>query len=189
MWHFPTYTFACDIGFTSTIWFTGTCQLNAYTNIFRAPTIRPVNLRLSISMTFPPYWHVMPEPDRPLYLSMQRRFELLCTRDNRQPASIEQMITEIHTFSHRRDNNDWRRFLVCGICWMDHAIAVNIAQLRHLIKRCRSSINNSLIKMGYVTTLARSNIGRYISQLIPLLEDTAHLRQWQMRMLLPSTSV
>ena len=96
--------------------------------------------------------------------------------------TLEEMLSAIRVFAERGDENDWRRYLVCGICWLDNAIAINTRQLRLLLSKCKSSINGSLQKMGYITSTANMESRKILIPKIPLLKDNFNeLRQWTIR--------
>lgn len=138
----------------------------------------------------PEYWELLSDTDKVIYLRLKADFAAGGTRPirNNRLATFEEIVENIHQFAERGDENDWRRFLVCGVCWMDNAIAINTRQLRLLISKCKSSINGSLQKMGYTTHMSHSESWKILFSRIPLLKDHfMELRQWTIRYKSPAT--
>ena len=132
----------------------------------------------------PKYWGLLSEADQVQYNALRIAFtpgSILSPR-NASPETFEDMLSMIRNFAERGDDNDWRRFLVCGICWLDDAVAVNTRQLRLLVSKCKSSINGSLQKMGFTTNTSHTESWKNLFPKIPLLKDNFHeLRQWTIR--------
>lgn len=90
----------------------------------------------------------------------------------------------IKNYAIRGDMDDWKRCLVCGICWLPEGIGINTHQLRILIFKCKSSINGSLQKMRYTFNLGRSEAGNAVARYMPILRNnSSELRQWTVRQL------
>jgi hypothetical protein len=138
----------------------------------------------SASEAEPQYWELLAEADKNAYRQLKHDFSVgnvKRVRNNRL-ETFDEILEAIRTFAERRDNNDWRRFLVCGVCWMENAIAINTRQLRLLVAKCKSSINGSLQKMGYSTNMSHSESWKILFPYIPMLKDHfAELRQWTIR--------
>ena len=92
-------------------------------------------------------------------------------------------LNAVRKFAVRGDYNDWMRCLVCGIHWLPSgAIAVNTHQLRLLVARCKSSINGSLVMMGYTMTLPKVETNKELETVFPNLNDNGiDMRQWTVR--------
>jgi hypothetical protein len=132
----------------------------------------------------PQYWEFLSDSDKASYLQLKREFTEPGMRNGRniRLESFDGFLEAIRHFAERKDDQDWRRFLVCGVCWMDDAIAINTRQLRILISKCKSSINGSLQKMGYTTNMSHSESWKVLFPHIPLLKDHfSELRQWTIR--------
>ena len=102
---------------------------------------------------------------------------------NKRVESLQDALNAIKEFCMRGDDDDWRRCLVCGVCWMgNQEIAVNIRQLMLLVDKCKSSINGALAKMGYGTAPAKSAATMSLLQYIPYLKGNfVEQRQWTVR--------
>ena len=134
----------------------------------------------------PQYWELLTEDDKLQYTTLQKNFSsgALKKLRNGRAETFEEILEEIRQFCIKEDDptNDWKRFLVCGICWMDQAIAINTRQLKLLVCKCKSSINGSLQKMGYTTNMAHSESWKILFPKIPLLKDHySELRKWTIR--------
>jgi hypothetical protein len=132
----------------------------------------------------PSYWDLLDEEDRAQYNRLRDEFRTATFRNTRF-ARLEQfdsILGMIRQFAKRGDENDWRRFLVCGVCWLDDWIAINTRQLRLLVTKCKSSINGSLHKMGYTTHVSQTESWKYLFPRIPALQGHfKELRQWSVR--------
>lgn len=133
----------------------------------------------------PQYWGLLSEQDKMQYKALRFTFipdANLLMSHNLQSPSFEDSITKIRNFAERGDENDWIRFLVCGICWLDNAIAINTRQLRVLISKCKSTINSTMQKLGYVTATSHNESWKTLFPKIPYLESHYNeLRQWTVR--------
>jgi hypothetical protein len=132
----------------------------------------------------PQYWKFLSDADKTAYLELKREFHEASLRHNRNTRleTFDGILEAIRHFAERKDGHDWRRFLVCGVCWMDSAIAINTRQMRLLVSKCKSSINGCLQKMGYATNMAHSDAWKILCSHIPPLKDnSSELRQWTVR--------
>jgi hypothetical protein len=132
----------------------------------------------------PRYWELLPDEDKEQYQKLKEYFVAGNFRHTRN-ARLEQfdsILDKIRQYAERGDDNDWRRFLVCGVCWLDNAIAINTRQLLLLVAKCKSSINGSLQKMGYTTHVSHSESWKVLFPRIPALQGHfPELRQWSVR--------
>ena len=93
-------------------------------------------------------------------------------------SSLIEIFNLIHFYCIHNDSDDWKRCLICGICWIDHDIAINIRQLSHLIGKCKSSINGTLSEMGYISFIFNDKFINYF----PILKDRKfEAMQWNIR--------
>jgi hypothetical protein len=136
------------------------------------------------SMNRPKYWELLSPDDQAGYTALQHDF-CTPTRKNRRNRSIQtfgEILDEIKRFVVRYDDDDWKRSLVCGICWFDSRIGMNTRQLRVLVSRCKSSINGSFQMLGYGMTASGADCSNSIVYFMPILKDNfAELRQWTLR--------
>jgi hypothetical protein len=102
---------------------------------------------------------------------------------NRRIALAGDQIRAVWMYCVRGDDNDWRRFLACGICWISpFRIAVHVKQFALLIGKSKSSVNIVLTKLGYVTTPTQHSDADRLCDLIPYLRrQPLELRHWVIR--------
>lgn len=134
--------------------------------------------------TTPQYWDLLPDQDKTTYMQLKHDFTAGNVKRvrNGRLETFDGILESIRHFAVRGDENDWKRYLVCGVCWMENAIAINTRQLRLLVSKCKSSINGSLQKMGYSTNMSHSESWKILFPHIPMLKDHfAELRQWTIR--------
>ncbi|EAY20471.1 hypothetical protein TVAG_110840 [Trichomonas vaginalis G3] len=132
----------------------------------------------------PNFWDYLSPRDKEEYLSLKSLLDESSTKRNRghRMEAFDGILEAIHRYAERHDDDDWRRFLVCGVCWMDNMIAINTRQLRLLISKCKSSINGSFQKMGYTTSQSHTESRKFLFGKIPLLKGNFNeLRQWTIR--------
>ena len=101
---------------------------------------------------------------------------------NKRLESLQDSIDMIRNYCIRNDSNDWKRCLVCRICWMGQNIAINNRHLCFLIDKCKSSVNGALTKMGYQTAPIKSSFFQSFLSYIPFLRGNfIEQRQWTVR--------
>lgn len=132
----------------------------------------------------PQYWYLLTEHDKARYRALQLAFtpgELLASRICSN-QTFEYILSVIRKYAERGDSDDWKRCLVCGICWLDDGLAINTRQLTLLLSKCKSSINGSLQKIGYRANTTQIDFCRNLVPKIPFLrQQTNELRQWSIR--------
>lgn len=139
-------------------------------------------------MSFPTYFDILPSADRASYITLRQRISEenqngKNSNNNNCNSSFEQQLEMIRKFAERKDIHDWKRFLVCGICWKGDLLGVNTRQLRFLINKCKSAINSSLQRMGYQVCHSNSlKPWAVFSPMIPYINtNMSELRQWTIR--------
>ena len=143
----------------------------------------PLILRLEIDKT-PEYWNLLTDKDKERYCALKLAFtpgELISSRIASNETFM-QILSIIRQYAERGDSDDWKRFLVCGICWLDDGIAINTRQLTLLLSKCKSTINGSLQKIGYKASTTYIDCSKTLFPKIPFLrEQTDDLRKWSIR--------
>lgn len=137
-----------------------------------------------IPAVLPQYWTLLNDADKNSYSNLKVSFTVGSVRRNRghRIETFDGILDAIHRFAEQGNDDDWKRCLVCGVCWLDQAIAINTRQLRLLISKCKSSINGSLQKLGYSTNTSISESWKILFSRIPLLKDNfSEIRQWTIR--------
>lgn len=100
----------------------------------------------------------------------------------RRVDTFDSILLEIKKYCIRHDNDDWKRCLVCGICWLSGCLAVNVKQLSLLIQKSKSNINGVFSKLGYITDNKQANLRRDLIETLPILRGN-HIEQkfWTIR--------
>ena len=89
---------------------------------------------------------------------------------------------KIKTFCTKGDADDWKRCLVCGVCFMQDSIAVNTKRLEQVFSKSKSTINQSLKKLGYDGCSKMKQNYTTLFRYIPHLKlDYTEQRQWSIR--------
>ena len=140
----------------------------------------------------PQYWGMLSRNDQEEYIKLRNTLNTTCAQRNRghRVETFDAVLEAIRRFIERGNEDDWKRALVCGFCWMDRVVAINTRQLRFLVSKCKSSINGSLQKLGYITTLSPSDSRKMLVEKIPFLDGNYNeLRQWTTRCRMPLTQI
>jgi hypothetical protein len=92
------------------------------------------------------------------------------------------MLGIIREFCEHSPENRSERFLVCGACPLAEGLAINIRQLRILLGKCKSSINGSFQRMGWIgMPLKDANYQELREKLPHIRMNFAELREWSFR--------
>jgi hypothetical protein len=96
---------------------------------------------------------------------------------------FKEIMDAIDLFIEADDVDRWKRCLVCGVCRIPNGIALNIAQLKKLVFKCKSSINGSLKGLGYDIVIGKTSTCSELFEALPQLRlSPGELRQWTVRM-------
>lgn len=128
------------------------------------------------------YWENLSFEDKTEYLRLKEVFHSPTSNPARErgPYTILDDLKTVVSYVNRRPDNKENRSLVSGLFYAGNFICVNTRQLKLLIKRCKSSINNGFQQLGYVSD--KSKVKQSILSVLPsLVNDTALLRQWTVR--------
>lgn len=132
----------------------------------------------------PLYWELLSELDRATYTRIRVAFASpVCKHRRNSSTKINgEILNSVKSFVIRSDEDDWKRALVCGICWMPDMIAINTRQLRLLLSKCKSSINALFLNLGYTTIPTNNDFATSLVRVFPNLKDNfAELRKWTPR--------
>jgi hypothetical protein len=132
----------------------------------------------------PMFFGLLEEEDQKRYQEMRltlRNSEKRYKR-NKRLEGLQDALDAIQEFCVRHQPDDWKRSLVCGVCWIGQDIAINIRQLKLLVDKCKSSINGALSKMGYGAAPINSPVAPSLLSYIPFLKGNfIEQRQWTVR--------
>ena len=132
----------------------------------------------------PNFFDLLSADDKIEYFKLKSSLDGTVSKRNRghRVEAFGAILDEIQKYVERGDENDWKRSLVCGVCRMNNMIAINIRQLRLLITKCKSSINGSLQRLGYLTNPSHAESWKMFIEKIPFLKNNyTELRQWTIR--------
>lgn len=142
-------------------------------------------MALASPCAVPKFWNLLSDADRYQYMYIRARLSNVTTKTQRYKRieNFTDCLAVVKSFAVRGDADDWKRCLVCGVGWpSDKEVAINTHQLKILISKCKSSINGSLLKMGYTGIMPRGQASRSLEQLFPILrENHGDIRQWTIR--------
>ena len=132
----------------------------------------------------PLHWDLLDENDKKEYKTLQRDLSSTTCRNirNQRLDQFKDILELIKIYINRYDENDWKRSLVCGICWLNDGIAINTMQFSGLLGKCKSSINGSLQMLGYKPFPCSSSQNKELLDKIPYLkQNPSDIKQWTLR--------
>jgi hypothetical protein len=132
----------------------------------------------------PKFYDLLSLDDQELYNQLRSTFssEFHRNRRGRRLADFRDMISSIRAFCIRNREDDWKRCLVCGVCWLPNGIAFNNRQLCVLSDKCKSSINGVLHQLGYSSTQSKLESHESLGEAMPILKNSFNeLVEWTVR--------
>jgi hypothetical protein len=137
----------------------------------------------------PSFYDVLNTIDQKGYNNLQSLFltkEYHHVRNQSETVFIL-ILEETRAFCIHNDSEDQKRCLVCGICWVQSGIGINLDNFGILTHRCKSSINGSLKQRRYVSESMNSPYFDEILRFIPLLQhNLIEKRKWSARHISPT---
>lgn len=134
--------------------------------------------------TIPAFWDLLNERDRVEYTRIRLTLSSSACKHRRHHSKEINMeiMNTIKQFVVRNEADDWRRALVCGICWINDGLAINTRQLRILLSKCKSSINAMFQNIGYAAVPSRSELTDLLTDYFPIIKDNfTEVRKWTIR--------
>lgn len=131
----------------------------------------------------PCYWDLLSLPDQQAYIHLQRQLSTAnyCASRKTSLPDLDNIFEAIKTYTNRGNDEDWKRSIACGIYFINDCIAVNPKQLSILTDSSKSSINNQLERLKYVSIPLTSEDGKKVFSQIPKLSAKSHESQWTVR--------
>ena len=133
---------------------------------------------------YPSFYDILSIKDQKDYLKLRTNLSSSENKykRNKRLSSLQFALTEIKKFCIQGNQDDWKRCLVCGICWIGPDIAINTRQLRLIIDKCKSSINGALSKMGYGSLILKGEGAAPLLAALPSLRGNfLEQRMWTIR--------
>lgn len=121
------------------------------------------------------------EEDKREYMALQESFRTSQSSD-RHTATFQQEISRIVRFVDICPDRREQRALAAGLIYTGTYFCVNTQQLRKLICRCKSSINNGFQQLGFVSLKMKAKAQSCLLSALPcLMHDAFSIRQWTVR--------
>jgi hypothetical protein len=165
------------------------------------------NVDISKLEKIPEYWERLTEDDQKRYIAMHMTLSSSNCKNKRFKSNqtFKFILETIMAYILRGDMQDYNRSLVCGLFYINkmkanlgpmdkEIILTNTNQLKILLKRSKSSINDSLKCLGYVSIqvddkecIAGEDISgmsqpSIVAKIIPEFQNMYHkTRQWIVR--------
>ena len=126
------------------------------------------------------------------YLSLKATLSSKICRNcrNRRVESFGEMLSAIHCFVTRSNEDMWKRSMVCGVCWYNQNyhtfLCVNIRQMSLLLEKCKSSINGSLQRLHFSVVQNRQQTTKILLEALPFLRNHQDaMKMWSVRQFIP----
>lgn len=131
----------------------------------------------------PSYLNILVDADKRRYGELRNflRSEKMRYQRFHRMDTFDQILDEIRKFCIQGDEDDWKRCLVCGVCWMNGYTGINVKQLRYLTDKSKSNINGVLAKLGYIQVQS-IQLKKELIETIPFLKGNyLEQRFWTIR--------
>ena len=128
-------------------------------------------------------WEKVGEDDRKAYaLLYHSTHDKNDGRKENHLISFQKDLNSVMSFIERRPECREERAIISGFYFTGSFICVNTRQLKFLMGRCKSSLNNGFQSLGYMSAKAKSK--QWFMNCLPsLLNDNNLFRQWTIRCL------
>jgi hypothetical protein len=125
------------------------------------------------------YWNRLPREDQEEYFRIRKKLHSSSVKE-KHGVSLSYELKIVRDYVERRSDFIEERAVVCGIFFANTFIAVNNQQLKVLLGRCKSSINNCFVLLGYISV--KTKIRQCIETVLPILtKDKSVIRKWTIR--------
>lgn len=141
-------------------------------------------IRNEIQPKKPQFIELLSEEDKKLYEEMQTAFSSQEYRynRNRRISISKEVFDTVRNYCERKEEDQWKRYLVCGICWYDKQIGINTNQFGCLISKSKSTINDVISKMGYTAISIKGEPASMLLEKVPyLFGNQNEFRKWTIR--------
>ena len=132
----------------------------------------------------PSHWDMLSAEDKQRYLELTEAINPLTFRTSKDRLTLKFniILNMIYDFVMYRDEDQWKRSLICGVAWLNDALAICTAQFSKLINRCKSSVNIGFQSMGYHNTQATVELASELMKVFPfMMKNSNEMRQWTFR--------
>jgi hypothetical protein len=132
----------------------------------------------------PRFFELLSPADQELYQVLRSALSSPDCRNNRNQRldKFQEMLGAIREFAEHSETDRILRYLVSGVCSLRDGIAINIRQLRILLDKCKSSINGSFQRMGWIGLPLKDDIlEEFVSKIPALKTNFPELREWSVR--------
>ena len=132
----------------------------------------------------PEFFMELDVSDKLRYINLQNKLENIGKRSGRnmKTKEMEEAFEKIRKFVEKGDDKDSIRAVVCGLVWLPTGLGININQLQCLVRKCKSSFNSTMRKMGYEVSQFRGDASDDLIKALPLISNNAfELRKWSVR--------
>ena len=137
------------------------------------------------------YWNMLSKIDQLENMRLKETFSSSNTVNKKYKASMvfSTFINQLKSFVMKGDSFDRIRAIVCGIYWYKDMLFVNSKNLMLIVSKCRSSINNSIVGLGYELVPSLESPFNIFLKIFPEFSlNYKGARQWTIRKLISPNS-
>lgn len=132
----------------------------------------------------PSYFDILTAQDKQAFQVLRNSLTPVLTRSSKEkmPENFQTILSSLSDFVNRRQEDKWKRSLVCGFVQLGNKIGLNTRQLQLVINKCKSSINAGFQSIGYFTVPTEPEDTSALISVFPFLKiNCIEARQWTMR--------
>lgn len=132
----------------------------------------------------PQYYELLTDEDKEDYIRLREKLAMpeFSNQRGRSKNTFVAALELTRKYVNKSDVDSLKRSLVCGITWLSNGLAVNIQQMKLLMSKCKSSINNSFGLQGYETIPSGVDSAKELIVMFPFLKNNfSELRKWTIR--------
>jgi len=90
-------------------------------------------------------------------------------------------LSRVTQYIDRRPEDKEKRAIAVGFAAYGSMICVNTKNLKQLLSRCKSSVNNGFLQLGYISIKTKSKAQACLATILPPLGNTIAGRKWSVR--------
>ena len=137
-------------------------------------------------MQVPEHFDLLSELDKKTYMKLYEAIKspvkTIHCKSSQKNREFQEILDALLLFINHDEYDKWKRSLVVGLFQFEGGIALNISSLRKILKRCKTSINQSFKDLGYQSVITRASLCRELLANIPILKDNSReLKHWTIR--------
>lgn len=95
--------------------------------------------------------------------------------------SFQKQLQFLREYLDSNESKKENRSIQCGLAYYNQCICVNIGILKNTLGKCKSTINNCLLQMGYTSIKSKSSANAILYEAMPSLKTSSNVKKWTVR--------